>query len=125
MDSNTGDESIQSRLQVGLRVALKAKDTVTTSALRSALAAIANAEAVPVEHRSAAGSQHIAGGAAWLASAEAERKVLTREETGRIVEDEISDRQAAARQYEAAGRSERAARLRREAQAIRTVLGNR
>lgn len=118
---------IETGLRTALRTAMKAKDTVAASALRSALAAIANAEAVPpapetVTAPSQPASQHVAGGTAGLGSAETERRRLTRDETDRIVRGEISDREAAARQYEAAGRPDRADRLRREAQAIRAAL---
>jgi uncharacterized protein len=120
---DTGGDTIQARVQVALRAAMKAKDTLAVSALRSVLAAIGNAEAVPPQERaSPGGSQHVAGGAAGLGAAEAERRRLRRDETAGIVRDEISDRQAAARQYEAAGHPERAARLRREAQAIQDAL---
>jgi uncharacterized protein len=41
-------DEIQQRPREALRAAMKAKDTVAVSALRSVLAAIANAEAIPV-----------------------------------------------------------------------------
>jgi len=41
------DSTTRPRLQLALRAALKARDTVAISALRSALAAIDNAGAVP------------------------------------------------------------------------------
>ena len=56
-------DEIQERLRVALRAAMKARDTVATSALRSVLAAIANAEAVPpVADRRAAAAQYEASG---------------------------------------------------------------
>lgn len=116
------DESIAARLRSALRAAMKSKDPVAAAALRSALAAIANAEAVPQEDRAAAASQHIAGGTAGLASAEAERRTLTPEDAARIIENEICERQTAARQYETADHPERAARLRREAEVIRSAI---
>lgn len=122
METDTGGDAIQAGLRTALRAAMKAKDTVAASALRSVLAAIANAEAVPQGSETAtAASQHIAGGTAGLGSAEAERRRLTREETARIVREEMSDREAAARQYDAAGHPERAARLRREAHLIQAA----
>jgi hypothetical protein len=122
VNSDTGGDAIQARLRLALRAALKAKDAVAVSALRSVLAAISNAEAVPPNPGTApAASQHVAGGAAGLGSAEAERKILSRQETARIVEDEVAERQSAARQYEAAGHSERAGRLRHEIQVIQAA----
>src|SRR5215468_9855921 len=47
-DSAPAGGGVRSRLQAALRTAMKAQDTVAVSALRSALAAIANAEAIPV-----------------------------------------------------------------------------
>ncbi|MBO0802496.1 MAG: GatB/YqeY domain-containing protein [Nocardiopsaceae bacterium] len=119
----TDTDTLQARLRLALRAAMKSKDAVATSALRSALAAIGNAEAVSRNPDTAnAVSQHVAGGAAGLGAAEAERRSLTRDETARIVRDEISDRQASARQYEAAGHPDRAERLRYEAQAIQSAI---
>src|ERR1700751_3302805 len=117
MDTNAGGDTIRAGLELALRAAIKARDTVAVSALRSVLAAIANAEAVPQPGRSmtptsvatapsangAVASQHIAGGATGLGAAEADRKTLTGEETAALVRNEIAERQAAARQYEDAG----------------------
>lgn len=124
MGTDAGGDAIQAGLRVALRAAMKSRDTVATSALRSVLAAIGNAEAVPAPDRPQpdGASQHVAGGTVGLASAEAERKRLTLEETARIVRDEISERQATADQYEAAGRPERAERLRRETQVIQAAI---
>jgi uncharacterized protein len=117
---------VRSRLEPALRAAMKAKDTVAVRALRSVLAAIANAEAVPMSTTSAtvAQSQHVAGGTAGLASAEAARRELTADETAGVVRDEILERETAARQYANAGHTDRAARLLCEAQAIRVALGD-
>jgi hypothetical protein len=104
---------------------MKARDTVAVSALRSVLAAIGNAEAVPTPvagSQSVTGSQHVAGGSHGPGSAEAERRMLTQEETARIVRDEISEREAAADQYQSTGDTERSLRLRREARAIQSLL---
>jgi uncharacterized protein len=141
MDTNADGDAIRARLELALRAAIKARDTVAVSALRSVLAAIGNAEAVPQPTRSAtpttavtttvtsapsadgaAASQHVAGGATGLGAAEADRKMLTGDETVALVRDEIAERQAAARQYEDAGHQERAARLRHEAWVIQAVL---
>lgn len=123
MGPNMADDSVQARLRLALGAAMKSKDTVAVPALRSVLAAIGNAEAVAQEVAgSPAASDFVAGGAAGLGAAEAARRILTREETARLVRDEISDRQAAARQYEAAGYPERAERLRREARAIASAI---
>ena len=120
--------SVWSRLQVALRAAMKERDTVAMSALRSALGAIANAEAVPLPEASVgrpgppSGNVPIAGSVAGLAGAEIGRRVLTEDEAAGIAAAEAADRRAAARDYQAAGHTDRAGRLRREAQAIEAAL---
>jgi uncharacterized protein len=124
--------SVWSRLQVALRAAMKERDTVAMSALRSALGAIANAEAVPLQEAPAGPSAAppappsenvpIAGSVAGLGGAEIDRRVLTEDEATAIAAAEAADRRAAARDYQAAGHADRAARLLREAQAIESAL---
>ena len=107
---------------------MKARDTVAVSALRSVLAAIANAEAVPPAAPSAGsspavtGDQYVAGSTAGLAATEAGRRELTGEEVAEIVRAEAAERRAAARQYHAAGQAEQAGRLLREAQVIEELV---
>jgi uncharacterized protein len=131
----TAGDDLQSRLRAALGAALRARDLTAAAALRSALGAIGNAEAVPVpapaappaarppapapaDLRAAARSPHIAGAAAGLGAAEAERRRLTPGQVAAIVQAEIDERLAAATQYESAGHAGRAARLRSEAQAL-------
>jgi uncharacterized protein len=134
MDTNVDRDTIRAGLELALRTAIKARDTVAVSALRSVLAAIGNAEAVPQPTRStttaasadgAVASQHVAGGATGLGATEADRKTLTGDETAALVRNEIAERQAAARQYEDAGHQERAARLLREVRVIQAALETR
>jgi uncharacterized protein YqeY len=108
--------SIQVRLRIALTEALRSRDSIAASALRSALGAVANAEAVPSAHTSrVAGSEHVAGAVAGLGAAEAPRRELTEQDVTAIVAAEISDRRSAAGDYERLGRSDQSARLRREA----------
>ncbi|MGO8959689.1 MAG: hypothetical protein ACLQFR_20325 [Streptosporangiaceae bacterium] len=96
-----------------------------TPRLRSALAAIGNAEAVGTARepgRKSATSTHFAGATAGLGSAEVPRRSLSETEIQAIVCAEITDRQAAARQYDELGRGEEAQRLRREANALAAAL---
>ena len=133
---------VRSRLRAALRAAMTARDAVAVSALRSTLAAIANAEAIPVPeapvppadtfaprlNAPAAANQYIAGSAPGLAATEAGRREVTEEEAVTIAETEAAERQAAAREYQAArqagapGATDRADRLLREARAIRSAL---
>jgi uncharacterized protein YqeY len=122
--------SIPSRLQAALRAAMKERDTVAASGLRSALSAIANAEAVSLPAASsgqsarpaAQSSLHFAGAVAGLGAAEVSRREVTEDEAAAITAAEAADRRAAARDYQAAGHADRADRLRREAQAIEAAL---
>jgi uncharacterized protein len=114
---------VPDRLQAALRVALKQRDTAAISALRSALAAIGNSEALPIPAtQSGGGGQYVAGSIAGLGAAEASRRVLTDAEIADIVSTEISERRAAAARYEQAGHADRADRLRREADALAAVV---
>ena len=112
------------RLQLALHEALRARDTAATSALRSALAAIDNAGAVPAAPAPAAGAggPHFAGAAAGLGAGEAERRSLTEAEAEQIVRAEAAERQAAARDYDQTGHADQAARLRREAHVLMSVI---
>ena len=64
----------------------------------------------------------IAGGVAGLGAAEVARRAVTEEEAAAIAAAEAADRCAAARDYRAAGRADRADRLLSEAGAIESAL---
>jgi hypothetical protein len=86
------------QLRTGLKAALASRDRVAVSVLRSALAAIGNAEAVPPRSGPvAASSPHFAGAAAGLGAAEAQRRIVSDAEAVQIVTAEIEDRVMAAR----------------------------
>jgi uncharacterized protein YqeY len=104
---------------------MRSRDVPAASALRSALAAISNAEAIPVSQSgtTATSSPHFAGAAAGLGAAEAERRVLTEAQIREIIDAEISERLSAATGYESAGHAEQGSRLRREAQVLDDVIG--
>ena len=117
-------EDVRARLQQALRAALQARDAAAVSALRSAQAAIGNAEAVAAPQRSPApgGNRHFAGAVEGLGAAEAARRVLTAAEAEEIIRAEISERHEAADLYERSGHGDRAARLRREADALAVAV---
>jgi uncharacterized protein len=108
------------RLREGLRTAIKERDRVAVSALRSTLAAIENAEAVDVTGAAQRGMaiEQSPG----LGGAEVQRRALTEGEITRIVATELSDREAAARTYATAGQTERADRLLAEVAVLRGYL---
>ena len=71
-----------------------ARDRIAVSALRSALSAIGNAEAIsPPPGMPGAGSPHIAGAVAGLNAAEAQRRTLSAAEVDQIIQ---ADQRAAA-----------------------------
>ena len=118
-----GDEAIRDRLHRALRDAMRARDSVAVSALRSALAALDNAGAVPAGQGPASASgPHFAGAVAGLGAAEVPRRGLAAGEAERIVRAEIAEREAAAAGYEGAGHGEQARRLRQEARVLASVL---
>ena len=119
-------EDIRARLQQALRTALRDRDTAAVSALRSAQAAIGNAEAVvpPPGSPAPGGNQHFAGSVGGLGAGEVPRRVLTEEQASDIVRAEITERHDAAELYERSGHADRADRLRREADALQAALAN-
>ncbi len=98
---------------------MKARRPEAVSALRSALAAVDNAEAVeddggPVEETSA----HVAGAREGVGSTEARRRALSDDDLRAILRAEVEERVADADRYEAAGQAEAARRRRDEAAVI-------
>ncbi|WP_328606453.1 GatB/YqeY domain-containing protein [Amycolatopsis sp. NBC_00345] len=111
---------MRTNLRRALTTAMKNRDRAAITALRSALAAIDNAESVPAEHlpSSAASNEHVAGAAVGLGAAEVERRHLTEADVRSIVEKEAVDRVSAADEYERLGRADLAANLRAEAEVL-------
>lgn len=97
-------------LRDDLRRAMKERDTAAVSALRSALAAIANAEAVAVpEHDPTAEPLGTAG-----LARDVPRRVLGADEVVAIVRDDVDARRAALPSYERHGDPARVERMRAE-----------
>lgn len=107
-----------------LEVALRARDLVAVSALRSALAAIGNAEAVPPERvpRSGPVGGPIAGALDGLGAGEVARRSLSGAEVAEIVQAEITERRVAATGYQRSGHRSRAERLIREVDVLEAAL---
>lgn len=117
--------SVQRRLRRDLAAAMKARDPVAVPALRSVLAALANAEAVDASAApEPAGSEHFAGAAAGLGAAETPRRELTDADVAAIVEAEIAERVSAAEHARRSGHARRADQLSAEAQALARYLTN-
>jgi uncharacterized protein YqeY len=118
-------DDLRARLRRRLSGALRDQDRPAVSALRSALAALDNAEAVqPAEGFRPEASEHFAGGVAGLGAAEVERRVLDAESQRRIVKAEIEARLTAAATYEQHGQNARAAELRLGVDVLLAVLGS-
>ncbi len=134
---------VRDELRAALAQALKEQDSAAVSALRSALAAIGNAEAVDASQILAPptgtlevgeadltgsavglGGPEEAGSVVGLGVAEVERRALSDEEVEEIVRTEGAERLAAASSYEEMGQSERAARLREEAAVLGRYLSS-
>jgi len=103
------------RLGQALREALKARAAIAVSAVRAALSAIANAEAVDAAADARTSSQYVAGAASGIGGGDVPRRALTDADVERIVRTEISERLRAGDDYDRAGRPDQAERLRCEA----------
>lgn len=108
---------MRTALRRDLTAALKARDRVAIAALRSALAAISNAEAPPAGQPShhIADNEHIAGSATGVGATEVARRQLSEADLHVIVETEMHERSVAAEGYELIGRDDLAEPLRSEA----------
>ncbi|KHL15146.1 UNVERIFIED_CONTAM: hypothetical protein LK11_22755 [Mumia flava] len=110
--------------------AMKARDRSTVSALRSAIAALDNAEAVAIEEGAIEGgasaggatSEHVAGTRSGVGAAETARRELSTDEARAVVRAQIDERRAEADRCVTYGRQDRADELRREADALEARL---
>jgi uncharacterized protein YqeY len=109
-------------LRQALTAAMKARDAVAVSALRSALAAIENASAVDATQAPQPDTGPIAGAIAGLGACEVARRPLGPEEVRALVAAEVEHRRAAAQEYADLGRTDQAERLRAEADVLAVHL---
>ncbi|MCQ9180607.1 GatB/YqeY domain-containing protein [Streptomyces sp. IBSBF 2953] len=100
---------------------MRARDKVAVSALRATLAALDNAEAVPVDEAGLRGGalEHSPVG---VGATEAARRDLTEEDISDIVRAEAAERLEAAAQLTAPAHADRAVRLRAEAAVLQRFL---
>jgi uncharacterized protein len=115
---------MRSRMRQDLTAALKARDQTAVAALKSALAAIDNAEAVADDgtHSRESSSAHIAGATAGAGSSDVPRRMLSEAEMQAIVRGQLEERHEAADLYERLGREDQATRLRREVAVLTRYL---
>lgn len=99
-------------LRRDLTAALKARQPDTVAALRNAIAAIDNAQAVAVQDDSQqTTSAHIAGARLGAGSAEAARRPLSHDEVHAILGGQIDELTREAGRYQALGQADAARRL--------------
>jgi uncharacterized protein YqeY len=118
MDGISLADRLRQGLKATLRVALKARDTTAVAALRSAISAIDNAEAVDRSLASKPAGGVIAAARLGVGVGDVARRELSRQDVVEILRGEITERTAAAAEYERLGRAEKANRLRAEAIAL-------
>lgn len=127
--ADNAGSALVGRLRAALTAALGSGDRAAAAAVRSALAAVGNAEAIDPATRqgpaetATAPSEHFAGARAGLGAGEVPRKRLSAAEVLQVVLAEIAERQSAAVEYDRLGHSSQAERLRREANVLVAVLG--
>lgn len=113
--------TLRARVRSDLTAAMKARRIVDVSALRSLLAALDDAQAVPAPAHVPASSlagEHVAGAAVGVGSTEVARLELSAAEIGLVVAGQIEERQAAADTFAAVDQADAAQRLRAEAEVI-------
>lgn len=104
---------VRSRLRKSLVEALRDRDEVATAALRAAVSAIANAEAV------APASSKVRLG---VGSADVPRRELSDAEMLAILQAEIDELMHAAGEFDRLGRPDHARRLRTRAEVVRSLM---
>ena len=118
---------MRTALRHALTEAIKAQDPVARSALRAALGAIENAEAVDAARTPAPSDDQstVAGSVVGLGAADVERRVLSDADLEDLLRAEVADRLSAAQAYQERGRVDRAERLRAEAAVLSKYLPDR
>ena len=120
----TGDaQALRNALRHALTAALKARDPDARTALRTAIAAIDNAEAIPaLDGNQATTSAHIADATSGPGSTEATRRQLSSSELRDIIRAQIDERTREADRYDTLGQADAAERLRRQARTLAAYL---
>lgn len=122
MTSTHDPHVLRATMRADLSVAMKSRNSQAVGALRTAIAAIDNAESVDTTADTATNSAHVAGAAMGLGAAEAPRRTLSPTEVRTILQGQIDERTTEAERYEALGQTDAAAKLRGEAQVLAEYL---
>jgi|SRR6516165_1585016 len=121
-------EPLRRRLETSLRAAMKDRDTAAIGALRAALGAIDNAEAVPppvaptTAPTAGPTAGPIAGARAGAGAGDVARRELNEADVRAIVRAEVEDLNSNADEYVLLGKEEEAVRLRAEADLLEAHL---
>jgi uncharacterized protein len=116
-------DDLRRPLRQQLGRAVREHDRIAVGALRDAIAALDNAEAVESDQDAVIpSSEYVAGGVVGVGAAEAQRRVLDSESQRAIVRADVEARLAAAATYEQHGQSTRASELRSGAEVLHAVL---
>jgi hypothetical protein len=118
-DQAQGTTALRAALRRGLVAALKARDAEALAALRTAIAAIDNAEAIPATDTQAPlTSADIAGASSGVGSTEAVRQSLSVGQLRDIVSEQIVEYAREADRYDLLGQPDAAQRLRHRARIL-------
>lgn len=116
-------EALRATLRRDLTAAMKARDADAVAVLRTAIAAIDNAEAVAAPQAGPpARSAHIAGARVGLGAAEAARRQLTSDELHAILRGQLAEYIGEADRYADHGQHAAAERLREQASLLSRYL---
>lgn len=113
--------SLRVRMRQALPEAMRARDKAAVSALRAALAALDNAEAVPLDEAATRG-RALEESPVGVGVTEAARRELSEREAADIVRAEVAEREEAAAQLTDPAHADRVARLHAEAVALLRLL---
>jgi len=108
---------LREQMKVDLIQAMKARQSATVATLRSVLAAIDNAEAVPVSDESTMPVEPVMG-----KRNEVPRKLLSAHDIQQIIQNEVDERRENGLKYAQLGRKAEAERLQTAAALLATYL---
>jgi len=111
----TAADGLKDRLRADLLTSMRARQSLETGVIRSLLAAIDNAEALPVDQDRPASLQREFGGE----GTEIARRILSIHDIRVVIDTEIQRRLDAAADLEHLGQADRAGTLSQEAQVAR------
>lgn len=115
---------LRDALRQRLTEAMRARDRRTVSAMRTVLAALENAEAVPEAPHAGpvASSEHVAGAATGPGAGDAPRRDLSSDDERLVVAREVAELRSSAAALGEAGQRERSAELALAADTVEAVL---